>query len=79
MDDNAARDLVTGLVGANHADVVAFCTEAGLFQKMGMSVVVCGPGSIEQAHMADEFIAVDQLAACLDMLNRLGQSFAETN
>lgn len=78
MDDNAARDLVTGLVGANHADVVAFCTEAGLFQQTGMSVVVCGPGSIEQAHMADEFIAVDQLAACLDMLDRLGRSFAET-
>ena len=76
MDDNAARDLVTGLVGANTADVVAFCTEAGLFQKMGTSVVVCGPGSIEQAHMADEFVAVDQLAACLDMLTRLGQSFA---
>jgi acetylornithine deacetylase len=78
MDNNAARDLVAGLVGANSADVVAFCTEAGLFQRMGLSVVICGPGSIEQAHKADEFVAIDQLAACLDMLDRLGQNLASS-
>ena len=74
LDDNAARDLVTGLVGANGADVVPFGTEAGLFQQMGMSVVVCGPGSIDQAHKPDEFVSLDQLSACLDMLERLGGS-----
>ncbi|GHF36917.1 acetylornithine deacetylase [Seohaeicola zhoushanensis] len=78
LDDNAARDLVAGLVGANGADVVPFGTEAGLFQEMGMSVVVCGPGSIEQAHKPDEFIAVDQLDACLSMLDRLGQSLVRS-
>lgn len=74
LDENAARDLVAGLVGANGSDVVPFGTEAGLFQEMGMSVVVCGPGSIDQAHKPDEFVSVDQLAACLTMLDKLGHS-----
>jgi acetylornithine deacetylase len=73
MSENAARDLVAGLVGANGADVVPFGTEAGLFQQMGMDVVVCGPGSIAQAHKPDEFVSLDQLGACLGMLERLGQ------
>ncbi len=73
MSENAARDLVAGLVGANGADVVPFGTEAGLFQQMGMDVVVCGPGSIAQAHKPDEFVSLDQLRACLGMLERLGQ------
>lgn len=41
---------------------VAFGTEAGLFQEAGVPTVVCGPGSIEQAHRPDEFISLDQLA-----------------
>jgi acetylornithine deacetylase len=73
MSENAARDLVAGLVGANGADVVPFGTEAGLFQQMGMDVVVGGPGSIAQAHKPDEFVSLDQLGACLGMLERLGQ------
>jgi acetylornithine deacetylase len=72
MSDNAARDLVAGLLGANAADVVPFGTEAGLFQEMGMDVVVCGPGSIAQAHKPDEFVSVDQMELCLGMLDRLG-------
>ena len=71
METNAARDLVAELTGANGADVVPFGTEAGLFQSMGMDVVVCGPGSIEQAHKADEFVSRDQLQACLEMLGKL--------
>lgn len=71
-DENEARRIVSELTGANSCDVVAFGTEAGLFQAMGTDVVVCGPGSIEQAHKADEFIAVEQLAQCLGMLDRLG-------
>ncbi len=71
MDDNEARDLVMELTGANGADVVPFGTEAGIFQGLGMSVVVCGPGSIEQAHKPDEYVSADQMALCLDMLGRL--------
>ena len=75
-DVNEAKDILMELTGANTADVVAFGTEAGLFQSLGMSVVVCGPGSIEQAHKPDEFVSLDQLQQCLDMLGRLGDKLA---
>ena len=71
--DNKATALVAQLTGANEAGLVAFGTEAGLFQAMGMDVVVCGPGSIEQAHKADEFVALGQLQASLDMLKKLAE------
>ena len=72
MDKNAARDLVAELTGANATDLVAFGTEAGLFQGLGTDVVVCGPGSIEQAHKPDEYVSRDQMLACCDMLEKLG-------
>ncbi len=68
VPENEARRIVAELTGANSADVVSFGTEAGLFQALGMSVVVCGPGSIEQAHKPDEFVSEAQLHACLEML-----------
>ena len=71
MAENEARDIVMDLTGANGADLVPFGTEAGIFQGLGMNVVVCGPGSIEQAHKADEFLEVEQLSQCLAMLGRL--------
>ena len=77
MEENAARDLVSHLVGANDSHVVPFGTEAGLFQEMGMSVVVCGPGSIAQAHKPDEFVSISQMTACIEMLERLGQSISD--
>jgi acetylornithine deacetylase len=76
VDDNEARRIVAELTGANGADVVPFGTEAGIFQGMGMSVVICGPGSIAQAHKPDEYLALDQLAQCLTMLDRLGAKLA---
>ncbi len=69
--DNEAREIVSALTGQDQCDVVAFGTEAGLFQAAGMSAVICGPGSIAQAHKADEFVTIDQLQACLDMLSGL--------
>ena len=74
LDNNAARDLVMALIGANGADVVPFGTEAGLFQEMGISVVVCGPGSIEQAHKPDEFVSIEQMESCIAMLEKLGET-----
>lgn len=71
MEQNAARDLVAELTGFNGAETVPFGTEAGLFQALGMSVVVCGPGAIAQAHKPDEFIKLDQLSQCLGMLEKL--------
>jgi acetylornithine deacetylase len=75
-DENEAKDILMELTGANGADVVPFGTEAGIFQALGMSVVVCGPGSIEQAHKPDEFVSLDQLQQCLEMLDRLGAKLA---
>ncbi|ESR23923.1 Acetylornithine deacetylase [Lutibaculum baratangense AMV1] len=66
-----ALDLVRELTGGNAADVVSFGTEAGLYQKAGISTVVCGPGFIEQAHRPDEYVSLDQLDLCLQMLDRL--------
>ena len=65
---NEARDIAMELTGCNRADVVPFGTEAGVFSALGMAVVICGPGSIEQAHKADEFVSLDQMQSCLDML-----------
>ncbi len=75
--DNQARKIVSELTGANGADLVAFGTEAGIFQALGTDVVVCGPGSIEQAHKADEYLELDQLAQCLTMLEKLGSRLGD--
>ena len=53
-----ACELVSNLTGDNSRQVVSFGTEAGLFQEIGISTVVCGPGSIEQAHKIDEYIVL---------------------
>jgi len=63
-----AVNLVCNLTGDNSRDVVSFGTEAGLFQEIGISTVVCGPGSIEQAHKVDEYVSFEQLKLCLKML-----------
>jgi acetylornithine deacetylase len=64
-----ACELISNLTGDNSRQVVSFGTEAGLFQEIGISTVVCGPGSIEQAHKIDEFIVLDELKKCLDLLD----------
>ncbi len=76
MEDNMAKALVAQLTGGNSADVVPFGTEAGLFQELGMSVVVCGPGSIAQAHKPDEYVSRQQLTECLTMLEGLRRNLA---
>lgn len=76
MADNAARDLIAELTGANGTQTVSFGTEAGLFQSLGMSVAICGPGSIDQAHKADEFVSLDQLNRCLSLLEQIPQALA---
>ena len=63
-----ACELISSLTGDNSREVVSFGTEAGLFQEIGISTVVCGPGSIEQAHKVDEYIILDELKKCLNLL-----------
>ncbi|WP_110686692.1 acetylornithine deacetylase [Salinicola aestuarinus] len=52
---------------------VAYATEGGQFQRAGLATLVCGPGSIEQAHQPDEYIEVEQLAAGERFMQRLGE------
>ncbi len=71
-NDGAAESLVRHLSGSNAAaGVVSFGTEGGLFQAAGISAVVFGPGSIDQAHKPNEFITLDQVAACEEFLLKL--------
>jgi len=67
----AAETLVKFLTGANQTIGVAFATEAGQFQAAGLSAIVCGPGSILQAHQPDEFIELSQIQAGEAFLRKL--------
>lgn len=69
--DEAAVRLAQRLAGTSDTTLVAFGTEAGLFQRQGMSTVVCGPGHIAQAHQADEYVSLEQLARCEAFLRGL--------
>ena len=71
VENSKALNLIRNLTGDNSTDVVSFGTEAGLFQDIGISTVVCGPGSIEQAHKIDEYVSKDQLKLCLRTLINL--------
>ena len=68
-ENSEACDLVSNITGDNSREVVSFGTEAGLFQEIGISTVVCGPGSIEQAHKIDEFIKLEEINKCLKFLD----------
>ncbi|MEM7252065.1 MAG: acetylornithine deacetylase [Pseudomonadota bacterium] len=67
----AAEALVRALSGQNSSGVVSYCTEGGQFQAAGMSTVICGPGSIDQAHQPNEFIDRTQVDECVDFMRRL--------
>ena len=69
VNDSKACEFVSSITGDNEREVVSFGTEAGLFQEIGISTVVCGPGSIEQAHKIDEFIELSEIKKCLSFLN----------
>ena len=68
-DKADACEYISSLTGDNSRQVVSFGTEAGLYQEIGISTVVCGPGSIEQAHKIDEFIVLDELKKCISLLD----------
>ncbi|MBM3557013.1 MAG: acetylornithine deacetylase [Alphaproteobacteria bacterium] len=70
-ENDAVTELARACAGANAVGKVAFGCEGGLFQDAGIPTVVCGPGSIDQAHTTDEFIAESQLAACEAFIIRL--------
>ena len=63
-EGDAVTRLAQRLSGQDRVTQVAFGTEAGLFKQSGIPTVVCGPGSINQAHQPDEFVSLEQLAQC---------------
>jgi len=73
VSKSEACEFVSSITGDNSREVVSFGTEAGLFQEVGISTVVCGPGSIEQAHKVDEFIKLDELKKCLQLLEGINK------
>ena len=62
--NNPAAQLCHALTGRNDTAVVSYGAEAGQFQEAGLSTVMCGPGSIDQAHQPNEFIEISQVTEC---------------
>jgi len=75
-EEGRAERLVRQITGDNATHVVSYGTEAGHFQAAGYSAVVCGPGSIAQAHQPNEFIAVSQFDAGRRFMEKLVQRLA---
>lgn len=69
--DGEAETIAKQLTGYNATDVVAYLAEAGQFQKAGFSTVLCGPGSIDQAHQPNEYIEISQVEECVAFFHRL--------
>ena len=74
-DDPVTR-LAQELSGEKSTTLVAFGTEAGLFKNAGISTVVCGPGSIQQAHQPDEYVSLEQLGRCEAFMQGLARTRA---
>lgn len=70
-ENGNAEAFVRSITGDNGQHVVAYATEGGQFQDGGFSTVVCGPGSIEQAHQPNEYIELSQVEAGTDFLRKV--------
>jgi acetylornithine deacetylase len=68
---STAETMALRLTRSNRTVAVSFATESGHFQAAGLPTVVCGPGSIDQAHKPDEYVEEAQLKACLAFLDNL--------
>ncbi|OWV92676.1 acetylornithine deacetylase [Rhizobium sp. R72] len=64
--------LLTELTDIEPLAAVSYGTEAGLYQRAGLEAIICGPGDIGRAHKPNEFILMDELAACQAMIEGLG-------
>ena len=74
--DSSASTLALALSRANHTIAVPYATEAGQFQFGGLPAVICGPGSIDQAHQPDEYIDIGQMAEGVAFLRRLASQLS---
>jgi acetylornithine deacetylase len=73
---SAAERLALRLAKANRTIAVPYASEAGRFQKAGLPAVVCGPGRIDEAHQPDEFVEIDELAACIEFMSGLARELS---
>jgi acetylornithine deacetylase len=73
---SAAETLALRLTQSNRTIAVSYGTEAGHFREAGIPTIVCGPGSIEQAHQPDEFVDIAQLEACIGFMRGLATELA---
>ena len=71
LEDSPFMALAKSITGENQLNAVPYGAEAGLFAENGIDSIICGPGSIEQAHKPNEFIALDQLARCEEFIEKL--------
>lgn len=74
LDTKENADIVALLkeINPNHnLGTVAYAAEAGQFSEAGIESIICGPGSIDQAHRANEFVEKNELKKCVDMLEQL--------
>lgn len=69
--EGLAETVARRLTGDNAENLVVYATEGGIFQSHGLSTVVCGPGSIDQAHQPDEYIELSELDRCSAFLDKL--------
>jgi acetylornithine deacetylase len=70
-DADTIRQRVMRAANTNAQHAVSFATEAGVFNEFGIPAIVCGPGSIDQAHKPNEFIDIAQIGECVEFLQRL--------
>ncbi|HVZ42300.1 MAG TPA: acetylornithine deacetylase [Ramlibacter sp.] len=73
-EDDAVTKLAHRLAGEPRTTLVAFGTEAGIFQRSGIPTVVCGPGHIAQAHQPDEYVSLDQIERCCAFMRGLAEA-----
>ena len=78
VDDDVVH-LIKAISGNNKWDTVSFAAEAGQFANEGFQSAICGPGSIAQAHRADEFITKSQLKKGVNMIHKLIQKMSNIN
>lgn len=70
-EDEEVTRLAQALSRSKSVSKVAYATEGGLFQRAGIPAIICGPGSIEQAHKPDEYVAIEQVLKCEEFMRRL--------
>ena len=70
-EDSPAIALAREITGTNQVEAVAYGTEAGHFQHAGIPAVICGPGSIDQAHKPDEYCELSEYVACETFLHKV--------